>query len=433
MISEPTSSGLEARIRKLEAVNRRLKQKLRSAKNSEARFRTLYMTAPVGMYEIDLDQGCFTAVNNYVLERVGYSREAFMRLKPTDLLTATSREQFFRRLEKIRSGQPVPKHVEYQIQLKNGRRLWALFDIRYIRQDDRICGATVAIYDNDERKKAEIALRNSERRFRTLVETMAEGLAMMNAQGDIVYINRRLADMSGYPAEELVGRNVREVIDPQAIVPLEDILTGHLKGEGQSYEFAWTDRFGRQNTSILSPQTLYDADDRFCGTFAVVTDITEQKKTQRALKNREKELKQKNIRLEEINTALRTLVKIREEDKTEIEETVVASIHQLADPLLSRLKTSGLNERQKSYVAILEANLKEIIAPFARQIAPQYLELTPAEVEVANLVKHGRKSKEIASLLNISVRTVEMHRRNMRKKLGLRHTNANLRTFLLSR
>ncbi len=430
---KPKLSTPEERIKQLEEANRHLEQELGAAKSSEARFRTLYMTAPVGMYEIDFDRGCFTAVNNYVLDRVGYSREEFMRLNPTDLLTSASRKQFYGRFEKIQAGRSVPKHVEYQLQLKDGRKLWALFDIRYIRQDDRICGATVAIYENDERKKAEIALHNSERRFRTLVETMAEGLAMMNARGDIVYINRRLATMSGYQPEDLVGRNVREIIDPRAIAPLEDILTGHLRGEGQSYEFAWTDRYGRQNTSILSPQTLYDEDDCFCGTFTVVTDITEQKKTQRALRNREQELKQKNIRLEEINTALRTLVKIREEDKTEIEETVVASIHQLADPLLDRLKNSGLNERQKSYVAILEANLKEIIAPFSRHIATQYLELTPAEVEVANLVKHGRKTKEIASLLNISVRTVEMHRRNIRQKLGLCHKNANLRTFLLSR
>ncbi len=433
MVSKSASSRHEAHIRQLEEINRSLEQELQAAKYSESRFRTLYMTAPVGMYEIDFDRGCFTAVNNYVLERVGCSREEFMRLKPTDLLTAASRKRYLRRLAKIRSGQPVSKHVEYQLQLKDGREVWALFDIRHIRKGGRICGATVAIYENDERKKAEIALHNSERRFRTLVETMAEGLAMMNAKGDIIYINRRLAAMSGYRAEELVGRNVREIIDPQTIAPLEDILTGSLKGEGQSYEFAWTDRYGRQNTSILSPQTLYDEDDRFCGTFAVITDITEQKRTQRALRSRENELKRKNIRLEEINTALRTLVKIREEDNTEIEETVVASIHQLADPLLNRLKNSGLNERQKSYVAILEANLKEIIAPFSRHIATQYLELTPSEVEVANLVKHGRKTKEIASLLNISVRTVEMHRRNIRNKLGLRHKNANLRTFLLSR
>ncbi len=432
-MSEPSAKNLMERLRQLDESNRQLERQLQAVRASEKRFRTLYMAAPVGMYEIDFDRGCFTAVNNYVLDQLGYSRQEFMGLNPTDLLTPASRAHFYRRFEKIMAGQSVPTSVEFQMQAKDGRHVWALFDIRYIYNDDRVCGATVAVYENDERKKAEIALHNSERRFRTLVETMAEGLAMMDAQGDIIYINRRLAKMSGYRPDDLLGRNVRDIIDPQSIDPLEAILTGELRGEGQSYEFAWEDKNGNRNYSILSPQTLYDEDERFCGTFAVVTDITKQKKTERALTNREKELNQKNIHLEEVNTALQTLVKIREQDKNEMEETIVANIHQLAVPLLERLKNSGLNERQKSYVAILEANLKEIITPFSKQTASRYLELTPAEVEVANLVKHGRKTKEIASLLNISTRTVEMHRRNIRSKLGLRHKHANLRTFLLAR
>ncbi len=432
MTAEPIPLEWLERIRRLEDTNHRLKRELRDARAAEERFRTLYMTAPVGMYEIDFDKGCFTAVNNYVLDQLGYSRQEFMRLNPTDLLTDASRAHFYRRFEKILAGQSVPTNVEFQLQLKDGRQVWALFDIRYIYNKGRISGATVAIYENDKRKRAEIALRNSEKRFRTLVETMAEGLAMMDAGGVIRYINRRLAEMSGYRAEDLVGRNVRDIIDFQALAPLEDILSGRCRGEGQSFEFVWTDKNGRRNFSILSPQTLYDDDDCFCGTFAVVTDITEQKCAERALTEREKELKQKNLHLEEINTALQTLVKIREQDKAEIEETVVANIHQLADPLLERLKTSGLSERQKSYVAILEANLNEIITPFSKKIGTRYLELTPAEVEVANLVKHGRKTKEIAALLNISTRTVEMHRRNIRHKLGLRHKHANLRTFLRS-
>ncbi len=292
-------------------------------------------------------------------------------------------------------------------------------------------------------RKMEQRHRNLERRldrmqysaqhFRLLVEAMAVGMAMMDARGQIVYINRRLADMSGYRVADLVGRNVRDLVAHQVWAPFEDLFTGRCRNRTRSLEFSWTDKNGRRNVGILSPLPLFDEDDRFCGAFAVVTDITAQKNTERTLAAKKQELQQKNAHLEEINTALQTLVKIREQDKAEIEETVVANIHQLVDPLLVRLKASGLSERQKSYVAILEANLHEVITPFTQQIATRYLELTPAEVEVANLVKHGRKSKEIASLLNISPRTVEMHRRNIRKKLGLQNKHANLRTFLLSK
>ena len=276
-------------------------------------------------------------------------------------------------------------------------------------------------------------LRYSAKHFRLLADAMDEGMAMMDARGQIVFINRRLGDMSGCRVEDLEGRNVRDLVTPQLLAPCEEILTGRCRQRTRSFEFSWTGKDGRRNVSILSPQPLFDEDDRFCGAFVVVTDITAQKNMERILAEREQELKQKNAHLEETNTALQTLVKIREQDKAEIEETVVANIHQLVDPLLVRLKASGLSERQKTYVAILEANLHEVITPFTQQIASRYSELTPAEVEVANLVKHGRKSKEIASLLNISPRTVEMHRRNIRKKLGLQNKHASLRTFLLSK
>ncbi|MBL0712627.1 MAG: PAS domain S-box protein [Desulfosarcina sp.] len=433
MTIKPTDKERHARFRQLELRNRDLEQELHGLRHSEARFRTLYMTGPGGMYEIDFETGRFTSVNNYVLDHSGYSREEFMRLNPTDLLTDASRAHFYQRFEKILAGQSVPTNVEFQLKLKDGGKIWALCQIRYVYRKGTISGASVTIYNIDERKRAEVALKNSEKRFRTLVETMTEGLAMTDAQGQIIYINRKLEEMSGYRADELVGRNVWDIIDPQSLSPVEDILAGRSRGEGQSYELSWTGKKGRRNFSILSPQTLFDESDRFYGTFAVVTDITEQKNSERALSARGKELQQKNEHLEEINTALQTLVKIREQDKTEIEETIVDNIRQLVDPVLERLKSSGLSERQRSYVAILKANLKEIITPFSKQIVTLYLELTPAEVEVANLVKHSRKSKEIASLLNISTRTVEMHRRNIRKKFGLRHKHANLRTFLLSK
>ena len=293
--------------------------------------------------------------------------------------------------------------------------------------------AAMALLDDDAPPEVNPVSRYCEKHFHTLVETMAEGLALTDVGGQIVYVNRQLVQMSGYGAEELMGRNVRNFFPARALAPFEDILAGRYGGPNRSFEIAWAGKDGRRNFSRLSPQPLFDEDDRFCGALIVVTDITAQKNVERILREREKELQRKNDHLEEVNTALQTLVKIREIDKTELEETVVANIHQLADPLLVRLKASGLNERQKSYVAILEANLHEVITPFVQQIATRYLELTTAEVEVANLVKHGRKSKEIASLLNISTRTVEMHRRNIRKKLGLRNKHANLRTFLLSK
>ncbi|MBU0987152.1 MAG: helix-turn-helix transcriptional regulator, partial [Proteobacteria bacterium] len=62
----------------------------------------------------------------------------------------------------------------------------------------------------------------------------------------------------------------------------------------------------------------------------------------------------------------------------------------------------------------------------------KFLDLTPSEIQIANLIKHGYASKKIAKLMNISARTVDSHRKNIRKKFGLDHKKANLRSHLLT-
>jgi PAS domain S-box-containing protein len=160
--------------------------------------------------------------------------------------------------------------------------------------------------------------------------------------------------------------------------------------------------------------------------------IIEHKQTDLALGEREKELEVKTLNLEELNVALSVLLKKREEDKTKLEENVMFNMKELIEPCLEKLKNTGLGERQLTLVDILETNLNEIILPFSRSLSSGYLKLTPSEIQVANLVKLGKNTKEIADLLNLSGRTIESHRENIRKKLGIKYKKANLRTYLLS-
>ena len=150
------------------------------------------------------------------------------------------------------------------------------------------------------------------------------------------------------------------------------------------------------------------------------------------LKNREHLLATKSRNLEELNTALKVLVKSREEDRLELEEKILLNVKKLVLPYIVKLKNTGLSATQKTLTEILENNVKNISSSFSRNLSLKYLHFTPQEIQVANLIKEGMTSKSIAELLHVSRRTIDFHRENIRTKLGMRNKKANLRTYLLS-
>ena len=109
---------------------------------------------------------------------------------------------------------------------------------------------------------------------------------------------------------------------------------------------------------------------------------------------------------------------------------MLLNVKELVEPYLEKLKISNLNDKQKSYLNIMHANLNDIISPFANKLTSKYSKLTPKEIQIANLVKHGKTTKEIGDLLNLSPQTIESHRKNIRTKLGIKKKRSNLRTHL---
>jgi len=150
------------------------------------------------------------------------------------------------------------------------------------------------------------------------------------------------------------------------------------------------------------------------------------------VKERTRDLEIKTNSLEEINTALEVLLRKREEDKTELESNVLTNVKELVVPYFEKIKKTKLDNQQEAFLSIIESNLNEIISPFIREISLKYLKLTPTEIQIANLVRHGSTTKDIAEILNVSPRTVETHRKNIRRKIGLEGKKANLRSHLLS-
>ncbi len=136
--------------------------------------------------------------------------------------------------------------------------------------------------------------------------------------------------------------------------------------------------------------------------------------------------------LRELNIALGVLLQRAEKDRETLSESIAINVQELILPYVDKLKTGRLCKEQKTDIEMLEANLLEICSPFMKNMSLQNAHISPMEVQVANLIKVGKRNKEIASILGISLNTVMTHRYRLRSKLGLNQKKVNLAAYLNS-
>jgi DNA-binding CsgD family transcriptional regulator len=171
------------------------------------------------------------------------------------------------------------------------------------------------------------------------------------------------------------------------------------------------------------------------GYFLLGTDITAQKELQRELARSERALRRQATITDERNAALRVLLEQREQDRAELEERIVGNVEQLIEPTLDRLSRTLRHRPERMELEALRVNLREIVGPFAqrlRDVKGGSAALTRRETEVANLVRLGKTSDEIAEALHISSSSVAFHRANIRRKLGIPKRGPHLATHLAS-
>jgi PAS domain S-box-containing protein len=276
--------------------------------------------------------------------------------------------------------------------------------------------------------------------YRSIVETMAAGAVTLNEDYTVLYCNAFFAKMIGIRTEQVIGSSFLGLVP----VDQRDIFVSFIERshtEKSLQELPLKTASGKAVYIHLAGGCELRDPRNTC---IVFTDISARKSAEEALrtahdklldevdrrKQAEKSLDTKSRTLEEVNTALRVLLKQREGDKNELEENIVSNMKELIFPYVERLKKSRLDAVQASTVDIIEGNLREITSPIIRKM--QTFDLTPKEMEVVAYLKTGKTTKQIAESLGVSPRAVEFHRYNIRKKLGLDQKKTNLRSYLLS-
>jgi DNA-binding NarL/FixJ family response regulator len=146
----------------------------------------------------------------------------------------------------------------------------------------------------------------------------------------------------------------------------------------------------------------------------------------------EAQIVERTMELMEANTALKVLMSHREKKKSENEEKLLKNVQGQVLPYIHDLMEGPLNTRQKDDLKMLEKNLQNIMSEFLTRLQSNVSKFTPKAIQVASLIKEGLGTKDIARLMNVSTKTVDIFRYNIRKKLGINNRRASLRDHLLS-
>lgn len=313
----------------------------------------------------------------------------------------------------------------------DGTRHYVIFcKATLLNQDGSLGGLIGSLFDITDLKEVEERLRESEARYRRIFENIQDIYYEVGLDGAILELSPSIEKYVPFKREDLIGRSV---YDFYADKNRRSDFLQEIKEKGyvRDFEIQLRDLQGALFTCSITAAILPGEGERPPRIVGSIRDISERKRVEETLGQREEELSIKSRNLEEVNTALKVLLKQREDDKNEMEENVLTNVKTSIFPYLEKVKEGPLTHHQRACLEILEAQTKKIISPFLHRISQACFDLTPQEIRVADFVKNGNSTKEIADILGISIKTVDYHRDNIRQKLGLKNRHANLRSFLL--
>ncbi|MBW1848191.1 MAG: PAS domain S-box protein [Deltaproteobacteria bacterium] len=299
-------------------------------------------------------------------------------------------------------------------------------------EQKNIIGVTGVGRDITELKRTKQELQRSISIADAYMEATTDSAVLIDLDGIIIDANKEFGKRFSKDSAELKGKNIFDLF-PGEIA--ERRKESGKKVIESSKPFRMQDkREGRWNDATIFP--LFNDDGNVYNLAIFTHDITDLKITEKELIESKKELENKVLKrtaeLEEVNIALRVLVKNRDLDVDEMENRIVFNLHELVFPGLEKLNSTKLNNNQITMIDIIKKNLVQITSQFSNGIESGDLKLTPAEMNIANLVKQGKTNREIAELYQLSARTVESHRDSIRKKIGIKNKKINLRSYLMS-
>jgi PAS domain S-box-containing protein len=262
-------------------------------RKSEEKYRTYIRDAPNGVFILDRE-GRFIEANRAAHSDIGYTEEELLSMSVPDILSPNGQKENFEHFNRLLSE--GGSSGEVLIRKKDGTDRY--FFVEAVKlSDDRFIGFSI---DINKRKQVEEALRESEIKYRTMIEKIEDGYYEVDLAGNYTFFNESLCRIHGYSRDELMGMNYKQYLDDENAQRVfktfnEVYMTGKPT---KAFDWEIIRKDGSRRFIEDSIALKCDASGRPTGFLGIVRDITERKKAGDRIKE---SLEEKEILLKEIH------------------------------------------------------------------------------------------------------------------------------------
>jgi two-component system cell cycle sensor histidine kinase/response regulator CckA len=256
-------------------------------KESEKLYRALVENSHAGI--VLVGEGFrFSYVNDEFCQLIGYSREELLGQDFRKFLAEETAQLPVERYQSRLKGENPPARYEIMVKRKDGEKRWVEVSASLITDPQGRDQALAQLLDVTERKKAEEAIKQSERLYRAVVENSHDGIALFNENLQFEYVNEELCKISGYSQEEMLGHLGTEFLAEESIEMVRRNFAARQRGEyaPPRYELVGVRKDGEKRWLELSSSVI-ETPGGGKRVLAQYLDITERKRAEEALKESE--------------------------------------------------------------------------------------------------------------------------------------------------